>query len=96
MIARTPNTQPGRRNVLQPFFCGARPYLRSPVLLTAMKSTAPSGEKVHPVAGCSWGKHYETRDLPYWFAPGLMEGRKLEKESLTCPSSTPMSSSSAL
>ncbi|WP_080793471.1 type I restriction endonuclease [Corynebacterium pacaense] len=31
-----------------------------------------------------------------WFAPGLMEGRKLEKETLTCPPNTLSSSSSAL
>ena len=30
-----------------------------------------------------------------WFAPGLMEGRKLEKEPYTCPRSTPPSSSNA-
>ncbi len=35
-------------------------------------------------------------DRTGWFAPGLMEGRKLEKETLTCPPNTLSSSSSAL
>ena len=35
-------------------------------------------------------------DAKNWFAPGLMEGKKLEKETFTCPSSTPRSSSSVL
>ena len=63
MMARTPNTQPGRRNVRQPFFCGARPYLRSCVLLTAMKSTAPSGGKYI----LSQGAHGESTTRPGTF-----------------------------